>query len=127
MHQKIAIPLVVEASTGEMVKIGQAVLTYIGLDYVDIVAKITGQQFVDQIRESSPAQIVLGGMALEVNVEESEEHTVIHDHEHIPKDHKDGKPPYCDICGLTAENVIPLAMIPPQEEGVRNEGLHITG
>lgn len=35
-------------------------------------------------------------------------------HEHVPVQHRDGKPPWCRACGLTADGKIPARMTGPE-------------
>lgn len=38
------------------------------------------------------------------------------DHVHLPQQHRDGKPPWCDRCGLTKELLVPKSRSNPQHE-----------
>lgn len=41
------------------------------------------------------------------------------DHDHRPVQHRDGKPPWCKVCGLTTEGLEPVSRLsgrPPSEE-----------
>jgi hypothetical protein len=31
------------------------------------------------------------------------------DHDHNPVQHRDGKPPWCKVCGLTADHEVPTS------------------
>lgn len=42
-------------------------------------------------------------------------------HEHKPVQHRDGKPPWCPICGLTADMTVPVSRFEKHEE--RNESM----
>lgn len=37
-------------------------------------------------------------------------------HVHLPRQHRDRKPPWCDRCGLTAFLIVPKATFRPKEE-----------